>query len=294
MFSTEEACREHLFILRWPTGFICPDCGAEQSELKADGTVACRNCSYTVSLTKGTMFEHSHVALVAWFQAIWWLSGQKNGSSALGLKNVLGLGSYQTAWKMLKKIRQIMVYSEFDALRGLVHVDEVYMGTKSDYASASGHQGRQALVLVFVQERDHETGRVRFRIIPDAEPKTLEDAVRDVVEPGSTIRTDALEGYEGLSGIGYTHEVIRSSADLGDNPIAWCYHEISQLKQWLAGTYRGTVGRRYLSDYLDEYTFRFNRRNLEHRGMIFHLLLKNAVSMGVQQEPPVGQANPGH
>ena len=95
-----------------------------------------------------------------------------------------------------------------------------------------------------------------------------------------------------MSDIGYTHEVVRSTADVGDNPIAWCYHEVSQLKQWLAGTYRGTVGRRYLSDYLDEYTFRFNRRNLEHRGMIFNLLLKNAISMGAKTDQRSQQINP--
>jgi len=187
-----------------------------------------------------------------------------------------------------------MVYSEFDVLRGIVHVDELYLGTKSDYASDIGRAGRQALVLVFVQERNHETGRVRFRIIPDAEPTTLKDAIQEVVEAGSTIRTDAWKGYSGLGDMGYSHEVIRSSADLGDNPIPWCYHEISRLKQWLAGTYRGTVGRRYLCDYLDEYTFRFNRRQLEHRGMIFHLLLKNAVSMGASTEQPAEQTDSRH
>jgi transposase-like protein len=292
MFSTEQACREHLLHLRWPSGYDCPRCGGAEAAVNTDGLAECSNCRQTASLTKGTIFGHSHVPMVAWFQAIWWLSGQQNGSSALGLKNVLGLGSYQTAWKMLKKIRQVMVYSEFDSLRGIVHIDEVYMGTRSDYDSDGGRAGRQALVLVFVQERNHETGRVRFKLIPDADAASLESAVQEVVEPGSTVRTDAWEGYAGLSGLGYEHEVVRSSADVGDNPIAWCYHEISQLRQWLSGTYRGTVGKRYLSDYLDEYTFRFNRRNLEHRGMIFHLLLQNAVSMTLSTGKPAVPAKP--
>ena len=96
-FRAEEDCRAYLVKLRWPQGFHFPRCGHSQAWRLQDGRFQCRGCNAIVSVTAGTMFHQSHLPLRVWFQAIWWITNQKSGLSALGLQRALGLGSYETA-----------------------------------------------------------------------------------------------------------------------------------------------------------------------------------------------------
>ena len=128
-FSTETACRSYIRRLRWPNGFVCQDCGAvgEPTEMSR-GLLGCRACGRQVSLTAGTIFQDTHKPLRQWFLAMWFITSQKNGVSALGLQRVLGLGSYRTAWTWLHKLRRAMIRPGRDDLHGEVEVDETYVG----------------------------------------------------------------------------------------------------------------------------------------------------------------------
>jgi len=127
-FSTEKACQDYLFQLRWPSGFRCSQCGGDKAWSRSDGLLECGKCGFKVSARAGTVFEGSRKPLVLWFRAIWWMTCQKNGASAVGWQRILGLGSYQTAWMWLHKLRRAMVRPGQDRLTGSVQVDKTFIG----------------------------------------------------------------------------------------------------------------------------------------------------------------------
>ena len=127
-FSSEDACREYLEALRWPQGFVCPQCQTLEHRIGSRGRRICVGCGYQSTITAGTIFERTRMPLTLWFRAIWWVTSQKNGVSALRLQRVLGLGSYETAWTWLHKLRHAMVRPDRDKLSGQVEVDETYLG----------------------------------------------------------------------------------------------------------------------------------------------------------------------
>jgi len=275
-FSTEDECRQYLFSLRWPDGFKCPACGNQKSWSLGGGLFKCTSCGHKTSVIAGTIFEGTRKPLASWFRAIWWVTSQKNGASALGLKRILGLGSYQTAWTWLHKLRRAMVRPDRDRLSGIVQVDETFIGGVKHGKRGRGAEGK-VLVLIIAQENGKRTGRIRLKKLTDAKASTLESAISEAVAPGTKIKTDGWAGYNGLNDLGYSHEVIRKSADVGDNLLPLCHREASLIKRWLTGTHQGAVSHEHLSYYLDEYTFRFNRRTSRSRGMLFYRLLQDAV-----------------
>jgi len=277
-FSTEEACREYLFRLRWPSGFRCPACGHQKAWTRADGLFECGGCGHKTSVKAGTIFEGTHKPLVLWFRAIWWVTSQKNGASALGLQRILGLGSYETAWTWLHKLRRAMVRPGRDRLSGSIQVDETHIGGEKPGKRGRGAEGK-TLVVIAAQEDGKATGRIRLKQVADASGKSLEAAVQETIEPGAVVKTDGLGSYNGLRSPGYKHKVIRKTADVGENLLPLCHREAGLIKRWLAGTHQDAVSHEHLAYYLDEYTFRFNRRTSSYRGKLFYRLLQNAVAI---------------
>jgi len=276
-FSTEEACEQYLFDLRWPSGFRCPPCGNHKAwELKT-GLFECSACGHKASVISGTILEGTRKPLVLWFRVIWWVASQKNGASALGLQRTLGLGCYKTAWTWLHKLRRAVVRPGRDRLSGTIQVDETCVGGERPGKRGRGAAGK-TLVVIIAQEDEHSTGRIRLKHVLDATGKSLEGAIKEAVVPGSTIKTDAWKGYNRLTSLGYKHEVIRDTADIGENLLPLCHRQASLLKRWLGGTHQGAVSHEHLDFYLDEYTFRFNRRSSRYRGKLFYRLLQNVVS----------------
>ncbi len=275
-FSTEEACREYLSKLRWSEGFVCPGCGGGQSWSTARGLQVCAECGHQASVTAGTIFEGSHKPLTTWFRAIWWVTSQKTGTSALGLQRVLGTCSYKTAWTWLQKLRRAMVRPGRESLSGRVEVDETYLG-----GVEKGLPGRKtlkkALIAVAAEEDGRAVGRIRMRRIPNASARSLHEFVTGAVETGSVVHTDGWEGYTGLKAKGYTHEVTPIGGGDASKLLPRVHRVVSLLKRWLLGTHQGAVSREHLDAYLDEFTFRFNRRTSRHRGKLFFRLLQNAV-----------------
>lgn len=277
-FADEESCRAYLRKLRWPTGFICPACGHAEAWQLAGDLFKCKSCARKSSVIAGTIFEGTRKPLAMWFRAIWWVTSQKNGASALGLKRILGLGSYQTAWVWLHKLRRAMVRPGQDKLSGTVQIDESFIGGAKAGKRGRGAEGK-ALVLIIAQEQGSATGRIRLRRIPDASADSLEAAITDTVNSGAIIKTDGWSGYNGLSKLGYEHDVVRDFGDIGKNLLPLCHREASLIKRWLGGTHQGAISHEHLEYYLDEYTFRFNRRTSASRGLLFYRLLENAVQI---------------
>lgn len=280
MFSTEEACRRYLMLVRWPEGFRCPHCGHNDAWKMGTGLCRCKHCRHRASVTSGTILEGTHLSLRLWFQAMWYIVNQKQGVSALGLQKALGIGSYQTAWMWLHKLRRAMVRPGRERLSGTVEVDETLVGGYAPGKPGRSH-GAKVLVLVGVEDKGKEGfGRIRLKIISDASGRVLEHAVEEMVEPGSTIRTDGWKGYNGLALKEFHHDVIdRTEEEPGADPTPLVHRIASLLKRWLMGTHHGRVESTHLGYYLDEFTFRFNRRKSRSRGKLFYRLMQQAVAV---------------
>src|SRR5659263_764909 len=205
-FSTEEQCREYLFKLRWENGYMCPRCNCDKAWQISEGKYKCHNCGYQTTVIAGTIFQDTHKPLTLWFRAIWWVTAQKNGASALGLQKILGLGSYRTAWTWLHKLRRAMVRPGRDKLSGYVEVDDAYIGGKSEGKRGRGSENKVP-IAVAVEINGEKIGRIRISRISNASGESLLGFVQDSIEKGSTVNTDGWQGYSGLSGAGYIHEV---------------------------------------------------------------------------------------
>lgn len=277
-FSTNEACLEYLFKLRWSEGFVCPRCGHRKAWPTKRCLYHCVGCGFQTSATAGTIFQDTKKPLTLWFRAIWHVTSQKYGANALGLQRVLGLGSYQTAWVWLHKLRRAMVRPGRDRLSGTIEADETYLGGQRSGKRGRGAAGK-ALVIVTVEVNEGKIGRIRLKRVHDASARSLENALQAGVEPGSKVHTDGWRGYSGLSRIGYVHDVVRDKAEVGTNLLPRANRVTALLKRWLLGTYQGAARSSHLNYYLDEFTFRFNRRTSRSRGKLFYRLVQQAASI---------------
>lgn len=283
-FRTDEACRTYLGQIRWSDGFICPRCGGREAWTITRGLWLCRRCRRQVSVTAGTIFQSGHLPLTLWFRAMWFVTSQKNGASALGIQRILGLGSYETAWTWLHKLRRAMVRPGRERLQGLVEVDETYLGGLEEGQRGRPRAGKKVLIAVAAEETGRGIGRIRLRRIRDASASSLCPFVWDSVEPGSQVRTDGWVGYDGIAAMGYRHKVsvISKSKRQADEMLPHVHRVVSLLKRWLMGTHQGAVSHNHLDYYLDEFTFRFNRRTSSSRGKLFYRLVQQAVQVSPQ------------
>ena len=288
MFPDDAKCAAFLARLRWPEGFICPACKIASTPWnESRGRLACPSCRHQTSVSTGTIFDKTRTPLTTWFEAAWHVSSAKNGMSAKTLERTIGT-SYQVAWMMLQRFRVAMVNTDRKQLSGDVEVDETFAGGE-EHGGKRGRGATKSIVVIAVEIRQPKGfGRVRMRHIPDASGESLLPFVREVVAPGSVVRTDGWSGYNGLSDYGYTQDilVLSSSGDPAHVSMPGVHRVASLLKRWLLGTHQGSVLSNHLQSYLDEFTFRFNRRTSRSRGLVFRRLLEQAVITG-----PVTQAD---
>jgi transposase-like protein len=211
------------------------------------------------------------------------VTSQKNGASAVNLQQILGLGGYLTAWTWLHKLRRAMVRPGRDPLRGRVEVDETFVGGEASGPNRSGrHIGYKALVAIAAEENGRGIGRIRMARIPGASKAALQAFVEKAIEPSSVVHTDGLRAYGGLEAIGYKHEVSvlqGNDEDAATKLLPRVHRVASLLKRWLLGTHQGAVSLEHLDYYLDEFTFRFNRRTSASRGKLFYRLLQQAIEI---------------
>lgn len=277
-FTDEDACIEYLAGLRWPQGFCCPVCAETRAWRTAKKTWMCSACGRKTSVTAGTVFHRSHTPLSTWFAAAWFVTAQKNGASAKALQDMLGFGSYETAWAWLHKLRRAMVRPDRDRLSGVVEVDETFVGGRA--AGKAGASTDKVPVMIAIERVGTKGfGRVRLGVADAPGSLQLVDFARTVVMPGSLIRTDGARMFRTLPENGYQHEytVGLTSDEPGHVTLPGPHRVASLLKRWNAGTHHLGVSREHLPYYLDEYTFRFNRRRSAARGMLFYRLLQQAA-----------------
>jgi transposase-like protein len=279
-FPDDEACSRYLAGLRWQAGFLCPACKhlAPQPWRESRKRFACPACQRQTSVTAGTVFDKTRTPLTTWFEAAWHMTTAKNGLSAKTLERTLGV-RYRVAWVMLQRLRVAMVRAERERLSGEVEIDETFLGGPKP----GGKRGRGAiktLVLIAVEiKRPKGFGRVRMRHVPDASTAHLLPFVSDVVLPGSSVLTDGWKGYNGVAKRGYAHHrtILSSSGDPAHVLMPGVHRVASLLKRWVLGTHQGSVTPDHLQSYLEEFTFRFNRRTSRSRGLVFRRLLEQAV-----------------
>jgi hypothetical protein len=200
------------------------------------------------------LFADTHLPLRLWFEALWHETSQKSGAGALGLQRVLGLGSYHTAWNLLHKLRRAMVRPGRERLQGIIEVDEIFIGGPRPGKRGRGAQGK-VLVVVAAQQAAKGIGRSRLTRVADASARSLEPAITAGIEVGSQVRTDDWWGYGGLDRLGYRRQIVRASAEVGENLLPLANRVASLSKRWLLGTHQGAVSVAHLDYYLDEYTF---------------------------------------
>jgi transposase-like protein len=276
-FPDEEACWSYVKETRWPSGFVCPRCASRSaSYLETRKLWQCRSCRHQVSVTAGTVFHGSRVALRKWFVAIFFLARHKQGISALQLQRDLGLGSYQTAWTMLHKLRSALGRRPGQLLKGLVEADEAFLGGPR----SGGKRGRGApnktMLAVLVERREKSAGAAHIDVVPDGSFASLGPVIRGAIEAAATtVITDRHSGYAALGDQGVHHEAhVVNTPERADAILPWVHVVISNLKAWLHGTFRG-VSPKHLRRYLLEFTYRLNRRGIADR--LFFFLLRRAV-----------------
>ena len=279
-FLSEAACVGFLHRVRWCKGFECPDCRGTSAWVTARNHLRCTKCQRQTSVTAGTIFDSTRKPLRMWFQAMWYLTSQKSGGSALGLQCVLGLRSYQTAWSWLHKLRRAMVRPGREQLKGCVEVDETYLGGKEQGVHGRETQNK-AIVVVAAEEDGRGIGRIRLRRVPDVSASSLHSFIEDSVTRGSVVHTDGWKGYNDISKKGYSHKVtvLSQSSEPAHKLMPRVHRVASLLKRWVLGTYQGAVSEKHLDYYLDEFTFRFNRRHSRARGLLFYRLVENAAAI---------------
>jgi transposase-like protein len=283
-FPDDDACLDYLDWLRWPDGFACPHCGCVVSWEMKGRIRRCADCRRRVSRTAGTIFQDTRTPLTVWFAAAWYMTSAKNGVSALQMQRLLGLGSYQTAWTMLHRFRTAMGLAGQDKLSGTVEVDETFVGGEHAGLGGRGAFGKEIVIVAVELLEPKGFGRVRLAVIPNASTKVLREFLLANIERGSTVVTDGWQPYRKAVGNDFDHirHPISSSGFQAHELLPAVHRVAALLKRWLLGTHQGSMIGGHLPAYLDEFTFRFNRRRASHRGLVFYRLLQLAVGA-----PPV-------
>ena len=311
-FDTDADRLDYLAWLRWPNGFTCYRCGHIGGWRLGDARFECEECHCRTSVTAGTIFDRTRTPLTVWFTACWMFASGKDGVSALTVQRTLEIGSYQTAWAMLHRLRSALVRPGRDRLAGTVEVDETFLGGEEPGLRGGRARGKKVLTGIAVEVRGSKgLGRCRMAPLADGSAKSLHGFVTDHVEPGATVITDGWNGYLGLDKLGYVHDrrSQRAARLGGEDPhgLLPAVHRVASLvKRWLLGTHQGSADDAHLPSYLNEFVFRFNRRRSHSRGLVFYRVLELAaghdpvrykdliVDPGPKKVPPVPPGKWGH
>jgi len=277
IFATDADCLAFLEQVRWGIGFQCQFCKSDKYWSLSTGLRKCQECRFKNSVQVGTIFESTRLPLKTWFYAIWWVTSQKTGVSALNLQKNLGLGSYRSSWLMLHKIRNAMIFGDRSLLQGDVEVDEAFLGGVHSGKRGRGAEGKELIAIAVECSGKKRLGRIRIQRIADASAETLEPFITANIAKGATIHTDGWNGYNGVSKLGYKHLPIKSSTVQPDELLPRVNIVTSLLKRWLLGTLQGRLDAKHMASYLEEFTFRFNRRTSKARGLLFQRVIENSI-----------------
>jgi transposase-like protein len=280
-FGSDEKCRAQLASLRWPNGVACPRCQSKSiSKVIERDQYDCNACRYQFSVTSGTIFHDTHLPLAKWFLAIYFMTESKNGMSALQIKRTLNI-SYETAWYLCRRVRAAMRDANAELLRGVVEVDETYVGGKVR-GMGRGYKGNKAIAIGAVQRK----GKIRLQVITHADKPTLHKFIYDNTAPDTeAIYTDELPAYWGIEDSDTKHRVVRHSIEewvVGDVHTNGIESVWSLLKRSIIGSYH-KVSIKHLDAYLDELEHRFNNRKNEYIFRDTLTKLVNAAKLPYQE-----------
>ncbi len=261
-FPDEEACWDRLRRARWPDGFVCPRRAERGSSwISTRRLEQCQHCRYQCSVTAGTVFHRTRLPLLTWFWAIFFLARHKKGISALQLQRDTGIGSYETAWTLLHKLRSTLRPRHQNRLVGLVEIDESYVGGAERGRRGGREVLHKSIVAGAVEQRAHTAGRARLAVLRSVRfEDDLGPFVLGVVDPHrATVRTDGFQPYRALPRVGIRHDrrVQGLDPEASGEILPWVHRVFGNLKTWLRGTFHG-VSQKHLPRYLDEFTYRFD------------------------------------
>ena len=277
-FSNETACYQYLFQMKWPDGFCCARCGHSAYWISAKHLVLCTRCQRQHSLTAGTIMDSSKKPITYWFKAMWWFTTRKTGVNAVNLKDLLGFGSYETAWHWLQKLRRCTIRQGREKLSGEIEIDEFFIGGQQPGKRGRGSNGK-TIVAAAVEREGQKIGRIRLQVITDCSSESLLSFIEQNIEPGSCVRSDGWKGYQPLDTQLYWHQpVVQTKALDKDSVLPGVHLVISLVKRVIGGTHQGRFDSKYLQNYLDEYVFRFNRRTSRSVGKKFMRIVQQVVS----------------
>lgn len=277
IFPDDDACLRFLEEVRWSKGFVCQECDGTTFWPLSAGVRRCQSCRFKNRVRAGSIFESSRLGLKTWFYAIWLVTAQKTGMNALNLQKNLGLGSYRSAWLLLHKIRNAMIYPDRSLLSGDVEVDEAFIGGFRKGGRGRGAEGKELIVIAAEFSGTKRVGRVRIQRIPDATAETLTSFVLGNVAKGSTIHTDGWTGYVDVAKSGFKHSPRRSAVVNPDELLPRINIVTALLKRWLLGTLHDRLDPKHMDSYFEEFVFRFNRRTSKARGQLFQRVLENSM-----------------
>jgi transposase-like protein len=276
-FMDESACYAYLFHMKWPQGFSCTDCGHSAYWISARNIYICKRCEHQHSLTAGTIMDSSKKPITYWFKAMWWFTTRKSGVNAVNLKDLLGFGSYNTAWLWLQKLRRCTIRAGREKLSGTVEVDEFFIGGRKSGKRGRGANSKTAVVAA-VERKGKKIGRIRLNVIPDCSADALVPFINDYIEPGSDLVTDGWKGYLPVDGQIYNHKPVFQNKTVEKDSVLSGVHLIASLvKRVIRGTHQCRFEPKYLQNYLDEYVFRFNRRTSSSVGKKFMRIVQQVV-----------------
>jgi len=257
-FGTERACENVLVKIRWSNGFICPRCNStDASYIKTRKVYQCPHCRYQVSITAGTLFHSTNLPLVKWFWAIYFVAADKGGISALRLAKHIGV-SWPTARKMLRKIRMAMADRDsIYRLKHFIEFDDAYIGGKRPGKRGRGAAGKKP-ILVAVETKGKKAGFMAVEAVDVISKETVRKFLQHHIKWGQTVRTDAFPALNPVKEM-HDHQKKVVPAEEVSKWLPMVHIVIGNLKKFLNGTFHG-VSFKYLQEYLDEFSYRFNRR----------------------------------
>lgn len=290
-FQTEKDCLQYLASIRWRDGFECSKCGHNRYWFDKRNRFICANCRSHASVRAGTVMQDTKLKAKTWLTAMWLFAAQKDGISAKSLQDNLGINSYQSAWLLLHKLRVAMIRSDREPLSGIIEVDEEYIGGRKEGGKRGRGSDNKKIVAIAVQLekiesdktidslRDYRLAKIRAKHIDSASKEELHTFITENVAPGSTLYRDDWSGYRGIDEFGYKSVIFKTSKTDDENEkLPHVHLAISLLDRWILGTYQGRIDEYHLQAYLEEFTFRFNRKMSKHRGLLFYRLAQGAMS----------------
>jgi transposase-like protein len=280
LYGTEQQCRNTLFTMRWPEGFVCPVCSHnEYSYITTRNLYQCNLCKYQASVTSGTIFDSTKLPLTTWFLAIYFIAQSKDGISSLNLSRTLGI-SANASLRMKHKLQQVMKNRDDSVpLSGIIQMDDAYMGGKRhDGKRGRGASGKTPIVAAVSTNLKGRPERMRLSVVAGFSSAEIKCWSSKYLDPYSIVITDGLACFSAVERNVCGHEAIitgggPASVELPE--FKWVNTVIGNVKNSIRGTYH-SVSQKHLPRYLAEFCYRFNRRfNLKN---ITHRLLHAAIN----------------